>query len=357
MPERPRRRWGVSGGNDLSPPGISRGQESAAFQKVAGSIDPSADDVQGVDEMLGEHRVGGHVGSGPRPGGTSGSGTEELGRRADVVGVDKGPFGHIPSSKGGDGCLKGVEAVYVVLTEILVDEPQPEDLAQYPSQESGVLTGLDLQPKVSGRGQFGPTRVDDDHRQPSFLSPAQGHEGVGSLESAGWRITRDQRVVANSKTDVCVGEVVPARFPRSHSQGRRPVGRLVDGDRGVERGRIESPVPRAGHGHRRGVLVGAGSRITGHCPRAVAGHDVVDSPGDRVEGLLGRNGPERALLGALQRRPQPVGMVVLVRQLATLDACVALEERIVPVAVDLDHPPAILNVDKDRARGVTYPAE
>ena len=65
----------------------------------------------------------------------------------------------------------------------------------------------------------------------------------------------------------------------------------------------------------------------------------------------------RDSLGALQRRPQPVGMVVLVRQLATLDAGVALEERIVPVPVDLDHPAAILNVDKDRARGVTYPAE
>ena len=69
--------------------------------------------------------------------------------------------------------------------------------------------------------------------------------------------------------------------------------------------------------------------------------------------LIGSN----PCVGATQRRTHPIGVVLLVGELAPLDARVALEQRIVAVGAHGDDPSIVVDVDDQGAGGVAHPAE
>ena len=282
--------------------------------------------------MFGEARPRCHVRTGAGSCGAARPGGEQSGGGHDVVGVELAPLGHHVEREVLDRRREFVELAHPPLAEFVVLESLFEDDPDHPGEQCRVLAGADLQVDVGERRQLGAARVDDDQLHALGLAATHDHERVGALQAADRTVRRHHRVVADRHVDVGVGEVVVARLPTPESERGQPLRRLIDGDRGVERHRVEALMEGARRRHRDRVLVAAGAGVRRHGSGAVGVDDPPEFVGDLVERLSAGHLLERAVGAAPQRGSETVRIGHLVRELTALDARVSLEQRIVEYA-------------------------
>ena len=239
--------------------------------------------------------MGGHVRPRAGSGGATGSGGEEPSGGDDVVGVELAPFGDVVERERVDGLGELAELADPTVAELVILQAFLEHDADHPGEQRRVLTGPDLQVDVGEAGQLGAARVDDDELHALGLAAPHDDERVGALEPADRRIGRDHRVVPDRHVDVGVGEVVVARLPSTEAEHRQALGRLVDGDRRVERHRVDALVEGTCHRDRHRVLIAAGAGVRRHGARPVGVDDAPEFGGDLVECLGAVDLLERAV--------------------------------------------------------------
>ena len=297
-----------------------------------------------------------HVGAGTGAGHAFGAGGEHASCSEHVVGIELAAFGDHVEREPVDGSRQLGELTHPALAELVVLEAFVEDDADHAGEQRRVLARADLQVDVGERREFGAARIDHDQLHAVGLAAAHHHEWVGALQPADRGVRRHHRVVADRHVDVGVGEALVARLPATEAEPGEALGRLVDGDRGVERHRVDALVERTGRADGDRVLVPTGTGVRGHRPRTVGVDDPTEFGSDLVEGFGARDLLERAVGSATQGSAQTIRVGHLVGELATLDARVALEERVVHDAADGDHP-VVGDVDLHRATRVADPAE
>ena len=275
--------------------------------------------------MFGETAVRGHVWSRAGTDGAAGPGSEHASRPEQIVGVDAATLRYICRCVRGDTSLQGTQVLYVLFAELVVVQALGQDNGDQAGHEGRVFSGPDLKKNVSEGCQLGATGVDDDQLHAVLLGASHHRERVRALQAANRPVARHHWVVPDRHEHICVGEVVEARFPDADAGGSGTLGRLVDCDRGVERRRLETLVPGSGDGHGDGVLVAAGSRVAGYGAGTVRVDDVTQFCCDLVESLVATNGFEVPVGAASKRRSKATGGVHLFRELAALDARVALK--------------------------------
>ncbi len=151
-----------------------------------------------------------------------------------------------------------------------------------------------------------------------------------------------------------------APFPHAHEEHGGGLRRLVDRETGVEAAAPDRLVPCPGDGDGRRVLVRPGAGVRRDGTRAVGVDDASEFGTDLVERRGRIDGLERAVGRATQRGDETVGVVHLVGELPTLDARVALEQRVVlhPTHGDDAIGPTVgSDVHLDRTGRVTHTAE
>ncbi len=254
----------------------------------------------------------------------------------DVVGVELGALG---DEVEGEPRHRSIEFGHLVdppLAELVVLQPLVEHDLDHAGEQRRVLARADLEMDVGEARQLGAARVDDDQLHALGLAAAHHRERIGALEAADRRIGRDHRVVADRHVDVGVGERVVARLPAAEAQHCQALGRLIDGDGGVEGDGVETLMegPGSGDGHR--VLVATGAGVGRDGARAVGVDDPSELGCDLVECVGAVRLFERAVGATAQRPADPLRVGHLIGDLATLDAGVALEQRIVHHAAYCD---------------------
>ena len=223
--------------------------------------------------------------------------------------------------------------------ELLVVEPLSENDLNNTGDQRGVLSRLHLQVKVSARRNLRYPRVNTDNLDATLFALSQCREGAKSRDPTGNGKMRDQRVVADDKGDIGVEPHVTAGIPPAHP-GRtyRYFCRLINGDAGVVRRRVDSLVKGAGYPMRCGILVRVGAVVAGDAARPILGQYLFQLLGDLIHGL--RCGDRRKCpVGLfLLRRLQSVRVIDLFGQLAPLDTGVAPVNLVTGIWLHSDNP-------------------
>ena len=135
--------------------GVAGREEVPGFKCVAWLVDPSAENVQGQRQMLGQHCPGCHVGPRAGAGRTAGSRGEQLCSGLDVGAVHPCLLSGALQVKWVDQRAQTFEAVDVSAAELGVVHLAIDYQPDHCSQKRRILTGADLKPKVSGTSQLG----------------------------------------------------------------------------------------------------------------------------------------------------------------------------------------------------------
>jgi len=198
-------------------------------------------------------------------------------------------------------------------------------------------------------------RIGDDELEAirnGVAQPARGREGRKAARRA---VMRDDRIVADEKGDIGLAEHMPAARPAAILRGGVDFRGLVERDAGVEMPGAQPLRKGHGRGDPGAVLEAVGACINGDAVRPMLLDQRLQPCGNLVERGLGGDRLE-AMCAFLLRGQQPLGMMMRLGQLATLDAGIAAEHRVLGIARHA-HDAVPLGLDQDRAIGVAEPAE
>ena len=312
-----------------------------------------ADRVDGVDQVLGHVRVGGEVGARAGGDGAALAAGEDARRPLHVRGGHARAVLHVVEGEGLDGLAQFLQPLHVGGDEVAIDEALAEDDAEDAREQRGVLARLHLQEHVRLIRGLGAARVDDDELHPALLRLVEALRGVVLGDAAPHG---DGRVRPDQHPHVRVVEHLRARAPVAVVGARDRLGGLVDGAAGVGHVRADARHERARElaGGGEGEAVGAAEGGDG--AGAVLGDDRLQPVRHLLDRLLVGDVAVRPVGAALLRVEEAVGVVVLLRELAALDAGEPLVHRVLRIAAHLDRAP-VLDVDLDAAEGVAEAAE
>ena len=340
---------------DLRPAGAGGGEDARDRGEFAFVTEAPAKDVKALDEIFGQGAATRHLRPGAGAGDAPRAEREHAGGSDNLAGIDPGAIGRDLGCETVDGGGQCSEAIDMRAGEVAVVKPFADDDAQHPCEQRRVLAGLHRQMDMGKLGHVAGTWIGDDQLQSPRQRVAQPPRRREGWQAARRAIVRDDRIVADEERHVGGGEALQAALPATVTHPRIDLGGLIEGDAGIE---VARPQP-TGEGHRRadpgGVLESIGPGEDRDRIRAMG---VDQSPQLRSDGIERRVAGNRreAVVVPRQARPQPVGTVVRLGELAALDAGVATEDRILGIAAHRRHA-TILDIGEHRAIGVAEPAE
>ena len=278
---------------------------------------------------------------------------EDTRRALDVGGGHARALLHVVEVERLDGLAQLLQTLHVGGDEVAVDEALGEDDAEDAGEQGGVLARLHLQEDVGLLRGLGAARVDDDELHAALLRLVEALGGVVLGDAAPHG---DGGVGADEHPDVGVVEHLGAGAPVAVVGAGDGLGGLVDGAAGV--GHVRADAGHEGPGELAGGWEGeaVGATEGGDGAGAVLGDDGLELVRDLVDGLLVGDVVVGPVGGALLGVEEAVRVVVLLGELASLDAAEPLVHRVLRVAAHLDGA-AILDVDLDPAKRVAEAAE
>ena len=210
--------------------------------------------------------------------------------------------------------------------------------------------------QIGASGDLGFTRVDADDLHAALFALAQCAVRAEGGDAAGNGKMRHKRIVADDQRHVGVVPHVAAAVPETHARGSdRHLGGLVDGDAGVERGRIDGRVEGARHIVRGGILERVGAVVAGDAARAVLFDNRPQLLGDFIQRGGGGERRKTTVFLAFLRALHAPGMIDLLDHLPAFHAGIAAVDRIFRVGPQFQQA-IVVHYRFHRAVGVTEAA-
>ncbi len=342
---------------DLRAPGrLRRGEDARDRAFLAFLLEAGADGVEAGDEIFGQRAIAGHFRAGPGYGAALRATGEHPCSCNQLVLFHPGPRRRDIGGKGGHRLFQLVEPIDVRSDEIAVVKLFIDDDVEHACQQCGIFARLHLQVNVGQPGHIADPRIRHDQFQALRLAVADAARGAERRHAARRRIMRDHRIVADQQCNIGFREGVGSGHPLAIAHCGENLGRLVKRNRSVEIARADRLRQAERGGHRRTVLISARAHENRDAVRAIGVDDAAQLARDMPKRLQHRGRLEFATRVAHQALRQTVFGIVRVGQFAPLEAGVAAIDRIVRVALDLEHL-AVFDLDQHRAIGVAEPAE